>query len=325
MAKRSNQRRLKTNHGRPTGVIRDRVARLTPGKRPVRVEKERVRECIFFTGGIGDVLALEPYFSDMLRSHLHTIHYATSKYKMIRQVFQALPNYPRLMHHVVLWEDFSKFWCFHTKNEVIEKDIAHRVNKRKPVRPPIPENFAESEDWSIVPKFQKIREKKLVYGTSSVAQYPLCDIQHIALPSQFACITPCSTDKRAAGRDFHDGDWDITIQYLIDNNLYGVVLNTGADEIPVHNRIVDLSNKTTMLEAIEILKKAACFIGVDSCLSIVAAKLFTPDRLTVKSINQHFYNCKDIYLAPQKEFWFVVKNVEECPNMTRPIGEMVSH
>lgn len=259
-------------------------------------------EIIFLSGGIGDIIALESFFSDDQRQKLKTICYGTNKQIIAQKLFESLPNYSSLKNHLIVWNDFSSFWCFLHKHECIQKLST------------IPPELQEAEDFGIVPKFPEINGGRLIYNGSSFLKHKICDISNFCTPPNYVCICPYSTDKRGGGRDFDDQDWAATLYYLIKNKIMGVILNTGNDYIPDNSAIVNLSNKTTINQAIEILKKSRGYIGIDSCISVLATKIFDYPDLMIKSKNQHLYSNKHIYYAPKKNFNFLNNNITKMTN-----------
>lgn len=252
---------------------------------------------IFITGGIGDILTLESYFTDKLRDSLETIYYATSKHVPISNIFKSLPNYPKLKNHIVVWNDFTKFWAFCSKEEYITKCRQFRLE--------IENGVLSSEDYSISAKFPY----SMPYNQSSVLTHSLADISKFILPDEFFVICPFSSDKRLKSRDFDQEDWSNVFKILKNANIPGVVINSGKDIIAKNTHLIDLNNKTNILESIEILKKSRGYIGVDSCLSVLAAKLFTHPNILVKSVNEHLYRWKHLYYAPSTDFQFLSRNV----------------
>jgi hypothetical protein len=250
-------------------------------------------DTIVLTGGLGDVLALESYMSDEQRGRLHTICYATNKRHLIRPLFDALPNYPSLRSHLTVWDDFSAFWCFLSKEE-----CCRRLS-------PVPPELAAAEDWSILPKFAAIRAGRLSFNRSSVLVHPMADVSGLVLPDRYVAICPYSSDKRVRERDFDDADWAATLFWLVKKGLTGVVLTTGGGYVPDTPSLVNLSDRTTVPEAIEVLKRAVGYVGIDSSLSVLGAKLFDPPMLAVKSRNDHCYANKGVYYAPKQRFDFL--------------------
>jgi hypothetical protein len=289
-----NQYLIKSRNQR---LIKERVFNA-----PARVFKESSGG-ILLTGGIGDVLALESYFSHYERENLDTIYYATNKSKHIMEVFKRLSNFPKLKNHVIVYDDFSKFWCFFTKDEVMVHLKTKKMN--------IPQGLSDADDWSISPKFSRITSGYLKYNDSSILSNQLCNVSDFGLPEKYMVICPYSSDKRIASRDFDKGDWENTIISLQRLEMSGVVLNLGPDLIPAGSKnLIDLSNQTSIVEAMEILKKSSGYIGVNSVLSVVAAKIFSYPSLMIKSTDDHCFKYKHIYYAPHKSYEFLKNKIE---------------
>ena len=274
-------------------TITNRAVRIAPVKKEENNDPIKENTSIFLSGGIGDVFALESYFTDETRHNLNTIYYGTRQYKIIEKAFSGCTDiFPKLKTHIPVWSDFSDFWAFHSKNDCIKKISS--------VKAPLSNDFLNSSDWSILKIFDNIKRGKIKYnGCSFLKQKPV-DITKFNLPSRYVSICPCSTDKRLMNRDFSVRDWQAVENYLEKTNTIGVVLNNGSDSIPDLKNIINLNNKTSILESIEILKKSKFYIGIDSCMAILAARHFHPFNLMIKSVNGQFYDCQSIYCAPNK-------------------------
>ena len=291
------------------------VKRLTRNKKAVNLSNRSIdkpdekRMSFFFSGSIGDVMALESFFTDEERLNLDILCYATQKHKEISQLFQSLPNYRDLKVHQPVWADFTKFWCFFTKADCID-----RIRGSGTVPPP---DLIRGQDWSINVKFPAIRNGTLKYNHSSFLTYKLADVDRFNLPDKYFAICPYSTDKRLVGRDFASEDWNACLTFLKSSGTKGVVLNSGNDIIPTSDDLINLSNLTTICEAVEILKGASGYIGIDSSLSVLAAKLFKYPNLIVKSRNDHCYQNKECYFAPQTNFNFMMKSISVPSGVTK--------
>lgn len=260
-----------------------------------------IRDTIFLTGGIGDVFAIESFFSDEQRVALTTILYATHKYDAIKELFERLPNYPELCRHEPVWTDFRNFWCFLYKDEVVR-----RLGDK------CPQDLRDAEDWGIVPKFPIINTGMLKYNGSSFVKYQLADVRSFHLPMNYVVVQPYSTDKRMGSRDFNDADWLAATYWLKKNKIKGVVINKGGGKVPQDDCYIDLSNKTTVSEAVEITKEGKGYLGVDSWLSVLAPKLFEDHMIGIKSINSHCYTHKHIYFAPKVKFDFLSRELHKA-------------
>jgi ADP-heptose:LPS heptosyltransferase len=254
---------------------------------------------IFLSGNIGDIFAVESFLNKEERRDLKTIWYGTRKQADIEALFRSLPNYPSLEHHRIAWNDFSQFWGFASKDECCQR---MRLNGRE-----APHELLRAKDHSIIERFNDILKQNVPYNGSSFLRHKIADIKHIQLPESFVVICPYSSDKRLKERDFTAQDWKVCVEYLKASNRKGVVLNAGSDKVPSSEWIVNMTNMTTIQEAVEVLKLADGYFGIDSSLSVLAAKLFNYPNLIIKSVNQHCYMFAKCYYAPQTDFRFLVK------------------
>lgn len=258
-------------------------------------------DMLLLTGGIGDVIAVETFTPKEQRHRVTHLFYATRKWEPVREMFQSLPNYSTA-HHVLTWTDFEKFWCFFDKRHVIQHLAA--------TRSPIPSGLTKAVDTSIGGVFPKIKSGSRKYAGSSLMMYKLTEVG-FDLPAEYAVVCPYSNDKRDKNRDFDDKDWKGCIGRLSAAGLKGIVINSGPDVVPESEHLINFNNMTTFPEAVEILKKAKQYIGIDSCLSILAAQVFTSKKdLVVKTVNKNCVDNAMCYFAPHGDFPFLVQAVE---------------
>jgi ADP-heptose:LPS heptosyltransferase len=261
---------------------------------------------VLFTGGIGDVLALECFMPEQQKQRIHTIYYATRAAKSLIELFKSSGVFPALKRQICLWEDFSEFFAIYTKAE-----CSYILDNP-------PEDWAETSDWSMVPKFQEIELGYYEYNYSGFLVNRLAIIdQH--LPKNYIVIAPVSgNDPRRPNRNFNEEDWKGTLEYLNQCDMKGVVLGSDECSVPNDEKLINLNRKTDLIVSFEILKLAKGYIGVDSCLSVLASKLFD-EHLFVKSTDKHLLRWKHVYYAPKKDFSFigsVVNMVTSCPQCT---------
>lgn len=271
--------------------------------RPLKQHQRVYNRSVFFSGGIGDVLTIESFLTDDEISRIETVFYATSKREPIEELFRSL--LPKISNHISVWDDFSKFWCFYSLNECLPKMSKKLPHLREPL--------SKSIDLSILKFFEEIKNGQRSYVGSRFLDQHLTDITKFNLPTSYAVICPYSTDKRIKNRDFNKCDWESCLEYLEKLRMKGVVINKGEDTIPQNASLINLANATTITEAVEILKAAKCYIGIDSWLSVLAAKLFDEPYLQVKSNNRHCYENAMLYYAPKRDFSFMVKCIQS-PN-----------
>lgn len=303
-SERYKQRLSQLKAAKHRSVVKAQQAQI----KPQRVKRHNVvfdetkssSTSILLTGGLGDVLAIEAFFSDGLRNKLKTICYATHKSGMIQSCFKALPNYQAVP--LVVWSDFRGFWCFYSKDEVQAKFNGKRGRA--------PTEFYFSQDYSINTIFPRIRSRDLAYNQSSFAIHKLADISSLNLPARYLTVSPYSSDKRNGERDFKEDDWNDLLLYAKKHELPLVVLNDKAEKVPTDPLITDLSNRTTVVQALEVVKGGCGYVGIDSSVSVIAAKVFAKERLAVRSRNGHCYANQDIYYAPQTDFSFIARSVD---------------
>lgn len=247
-------------------------------------------KAIFLTGGIGDFISLESHFPIRLKRKLETVYYATRAYKEITELFNAVPaDYPNLKQHVPLWQTFWGYWAAKDKEEF------------ETITSSLPITWASVEDWSISEKFPAIKKRRLKFQGSTLLTTPLADLP--SLPPFFIVIHPDTVDWRP--RRLNPAEWETIIKQLNSLKMPGVVIGTGNHPVPYDPQIINLMNRTTIPQAIEIVKRATGYVGIDSCFSILAAQKFPSTKLFIKSAAGHLLENRKVYYAPHKSFPFI--------------------
>ncbi len=245
---------------------------------------------ILCTGGIGDVWAVESMFSVELRERLECVYVACPASAEIALLWNALrgtPAYPRLRNVEVLKTGRRTHYAIASVEAAVGK---------------LPEGV---EDWSILNVFPR----RLPYTGSTFLLRDLADVEYIPAGS-YIVIVAGSSWGRYDGRDFTSADWKATLGLLDREKLQGVVLRREVEPIPRHPRLIDLQGLPSILASVEILKGAVGYVGVDSCLSVLASKLFPAGRLCVKSVSAHCWENRENYFAPRREFPFLRRQVD---------------
>lgn len=257
---------------------------------------------ILITGGVGDAFTIESLMTDEERQSINCILYATRAAQPILQLFENLPSFPNLKTQAVIWKNFDKIFCFHNKKHITDKLCAYQPNALQEITNKLMEPVI---DYSIEKIFTQPRE----YTYSSFVRYKLTDI-NFALPANYYCVCPYSNnDKRNIRRDYNSNDWDRTLHILKSRGMYGVVINIGNELIPENPCLINLNNKTNIKEAVEVVKHAQGYIGIDSAFSVIAAKIFPPENISIKSLNEHCYKYAHIYFKPLKSFDFLKEQI----------------
>jgi len=298
-AAKQNQRHTQSQKRQTPVVPHPPKQRPKPIKMPPPVPE--VPHLIFISGGIGDIISLESFMPEYQRSQITTIYYGTRKHSPIQSIFAALPNYTNLKNHIVAWADFNNFWCFHEKRGCIRKMVESNIE--------VPSGLNQALDWSIGNVFPLIKTGKIPFVGSSLLLHNVASIEKFNLPETYAAVCPYSNDKRDPNRDFSDSDWDGCRRILRSAGIKGVVINEGNDQVPECDELINLNNQTNFLESVEILKKSVQYIGIDSCLSTLAAQLFKPECIIIKSVNRHCMDCAKCYFAPHETFPFLIRSI----------------
>jgi hypothetical protein len=153
--------------------------------------------------------------------------------------------------------------------------------------------------------------RRPVYYGSSLLEHRLADPK---LPDgRYAVVVPRSTWFSPAGRAFDSDDWDACLAALDLHGLTGVVLCRYKTPIPHHPRLLDFQGQTTLPEAVEVLKAAEGYLGIDSWASVLASKLFPARRMSVKGYGGHAYHNRRHYYAPRSDFGWLTKRIEVPP------------
>jgi hypothetical protein len=237
---------------------------------------------VLVTGGVGDWMALDSLMPPEEKERVEAAYYACPKSHLIEPLWARLPNYPRLTKHVHL----NTHGAVYFDAEAVRREVGG-----------LPAHVA---DWSIV----KVFPRKPGYAGSSLLHYPLAAPREIGAP--YVVVVPRSRAYATwGGRDFDERDWADCLKTLERSGLMGVVVEYDRGPIPDSPLLVDLQGKTRLAEAVELLKGARGYIGIDSCLSVLAAKLFPANRLAIKGVNSHAYDWAKVYYAPWRSFPFL--------------------
>lgn len=251
------------------------------------------KDKVVFTGGIGDIITIDSFFTNEDRQKIKKIYWATKTHHLSQQLF-IKESYPNLKKHIVAWNQFDLFPSF---------GEANWINKFTTPPP----GYNQAQDLSIANIFKTIIDNNIPFQGSCLLKNPLTNIKKFKLPKEYICITP-GTDNHDGVRNFTQYELINLDKWLIHTNQLGVII--GTIPIPVCQNIIDLTNKTTMLESVEILKNAYGYIGVDSWLTVLATQLFDTNRLVIKSNNMHLFLYKTIYYGSQKSFDFIIRKIE---------------
>lgn len=273
-------------------------------------------DSLLLTAGIGDFILLD-YFYDLTK--YKNIFLVLPQDKNIEMMMSCFKNYKKVQ--IIKYNCLKRLRliCFVSLNNILD----HRG---------IPQHLKltakYAHDYSIFSKLGVIRRligngdkinicrycDSEIKVNSSLVKNKLCDTRGFNLPSKYYFIASStswtrfdcavcdishetSCPKTDNMRDFVDIDWVNTINILQKENIKGIVI--GVTPVPSKYAsiplLINLTNKTSIIEAFEILKYAIGYIGIDTCFSVLASYTMPKNKVMVKCINKHGLIWKDIY------------------------------
>lgn len=262
---------------------------------------------LFFCQGIGDAIACDSILTIAEKLNINKIVFATPVGKLISGLFKNIQEYGNAAH-VFANVDFSKHTFIAGKDDFLDKYPGQK------------EILSDVSDSSFEMFLKDVACNIRHYQGSSFLIQKLANISYMKLPSNYISITPFTVRKlvgKHLPRDLDRSDWVSLLSFLMAKSMYGVILNNSRwipttisrlelPKIPQHKLLIDLTNKTTVKESIEVLKGGKGYWGIDSFLTVLAVKLFSGDYLKVK--NQTYINTSNEIDCNKRKFYFFPKN-----------------
>jgi hypothetical protein len=263
-------------------IVRRKIANgTTPAdqRRAVRAAPAAT-DAVLFTGGIGDAIAVESLLTPDERDRIKTFYYAAPAAKTVRALFQSIPGYPNLKTHTVLPTGSVTLYS--------KRDVEARVGH-------LPQGVVDLSIRSVFPGPR-------AYTGSSLLVEPLrTDLTGLVPAGDYVVVVPVSTWFAPRGRNFGSTDWNVCTGALRAAGLVGVVLCGERIPVPDDGTYVDLTGRTDILQSVELVKRAAGYIGIDSWASVVASKTARPGYINVKC-RPHARQNRHRYFAPAATF-----------------------
>lgn len=151
---------------------------------------------------------------------------------------------------------------------------------------------------------------------SSFNLYPLARIDHLGLPDRYITLhpsTPFNPPSDRKRRDMTPSEWEPVLADLRRRNRVGVVLNSQAEPVPDDPLLINLGGKTSLPEAIEVLKASEGYTGIDSCFAVLATELFEADRLWIRTQNDWLIHNRRYFYPAARDFSFLVPDFHARP------------
>jgi hypothetical protein len=247
---------------------------------------------ILLTCGLGDFIAMASYFTDAERASVQTIHWATRARESLMQLVPFV--FPNVAEHVVerdTWgAPFSKTFCISSRAELPGLDPA-------------------VTDWSVKFIVEDVKRKRRKYQGSTLANGALCDISRLDLPARYYVVHPHSENARTPIRDLTSEEWAGVHRHLHQRGIPIVIVNKGGERLPEQLGVIDLSDQLTLLEAIEVTKHAAGFVGAASLFSVIASKTLPIERIRIKGSADLKKNYYWFYYAPHATNAFITDDL----------------
>jgi hypothetical protein len=220
------------------------------------------------------------------------ILWATRNREEILSAIDLKAVFPNLEKETILFDDFcderpTRPWQ--------EGDRFMNIGTKADLNLKCKLNLSQAEldsisDHSLDATLQDIFASKRRWVSSRVAtKMNLPDISKFNLPKNYVVIHPWS-DAEINGREFNEHDWPSIYSFLERFNLKGVVVNQSRYPAPRHDRLVDLTNKTSLKETLSIVQQAHAAILCASSLACFATKIFPKDAIWLKGGHPHMFS-----------------------------------
>lgn len=273
-----------------------------------RLQNQEDIDTFLINGAIGDFLLFDSLLNNKIRKRIKKIiiwnpfHPLNPKGKLIEKMIRNNIDYnSKTEIKIISYQklnfgvnpetniNFSQdqVWINSTIKSIVDREkinldktfIQHRMYQEST------KNYASLNEFKKIVNDSKNRSgyiEKTVATTFSKYDF---------IKEKYCVIVPYTSVERT----FKPWDISQTIKILTETlKMPGVVL-TGHKIKIRHENIIDLSQKTTICESIEITKRASFYIGIDSFLSIIAAECLSENNIIIKvekfGINHpYFYN-----------------------------------
>lgn len=239
--------------------------------------KKRARfDCVVTSGQIGAFIAFDSFLTDYEKQNLKKIIINTTSYDFnIKdknenyQILNLISN-NKFYNKNITVEEFKV-----NKKELKELNLKHKVVFTK--------NFRENYHLN-----NKHLNKKVNIKNSSFLKNENANIEKFKLPEKY-CVTVGWSKRKE--KKFTGKDWMELIKILKVKKIKALIINDFYRKdvkVPKHKLLIDMTEKTSLLESIEITKNASFYIGINGCLSIIAMQRY-PRKCMIKSCVEDFY------------------------------------
>lgn len=235
-------------------------------------QEDKNDQIAVINGGFGDFVAMESYMTDEERDWFNNVYQIGYRPALYQPMFQSYRNIKK----------YRYFWDFAPPHELHElrKNILKHLTGRLYIRNDM---------------FVEINQGKRKYNGSTFMRNNLASLEKFNLPSEFFVLCPSTLNAHYhwKHRKFKQSNWPSIIRFLESEQKPGILI--GLEQTSTqHPLIINLSNKTTILEAFEITKQSQGYIGIDTVFSVIASKT-TTRPLVQANKRDYAYQNREIY------------------------------
>lgn len=243
---------------------------------------------IIVGGGIGDALAFDAWYFPKEKEFSNVYHMGLRP-KICEPIYAKYPNFKRFVH---FWDVAPQIWT-------PPEELSDVIQFMK-----VPIFLAKS----LIKEVRNTETPTLrKYTPTTFIKNKVADISGFNLPRKYVVICPYTINKNKA-RDWADRKFDglawKQVQ-IISDDIDVVVLGIDCEipDLNFNGKLTNLSDKTSILEAVEITKKCRGYFGVDSSMSVIAAQCLPTDHrynMLVFPKGGWLYYSGKMYYGPKK-------------------------
>ena len=219
---------------------------------------------ILLTCGVGDFIALESFLAFKETQSVEVIYWATRAREVLMPLIPFV--FPNVKEHIIIKDDWAESFKTNFCIESIEELT-------------IPDDVI---DFSIKTIISSIIQGYRRHRGSFLEKTALTSISHLNLPDNYFVVHPYSENARSDDRDMSPQEWTSTWRNVRSTGCSIVIINKGGEKLKQYPNVIDLTDKLTLLESIEVTRHARGFIGASSVFSVVASKVMAPGQLFIK-------------------------------------------
>lgn len=264
-----------------------------------------VNKFVIITGGIGDFLTIDYFFSF---SEKHNIIFITTQSLKLKTILQ-------------FYNKTNKYYSLYFNFSLIGKPGFDNTHELINFFPEL-KNIKTINMVDYFPLIRKLINSKKVTGNNMLLNKTIIDIKNkFNIPECFALINPYTEDIRLhcikckelhngtqkcrLTRNFVNTDYSNVFNFLKKTQIIGVIISITPIHIPDMYKdinVINLSyNNLSIIECIELTKQCNYFFGIDSLFSVIATKMLPINNIYIKCNNNHGYKNKDIFWYPHKD------------------------